>query len=333
MTEAKVPIQQKQEAYVFKYPEFATLADQQLKIFWPWNEIKVEKDKQDLLVGMTESEYHAVVTALKLFTKYELFVGNEYWLDRVMKNFPRPEIQRMAACFGHVELNSHAPFYNRINEELGLATEEFYNSYVNDPVLKDRMDFIDSLVSHEDDAISLAGFSMIEGAVLYSSFAFLKHFQSQGKNKMSNVCRGINMSVRDENLHSVGGAELFKQLVKERKLSTEQVKDLETTIRELAKVVCEHEKRIVAMLFEKGKIEGITSTQMEHFVESRVNTCLEQLGYKKEYDVKYNPIADWFYDGINNFMMNDFFQGIGREYARGWDSTSFVWKGCNGLPV
>lgn len=328
MTETN--IQKYQPAYVFEYPEFAELADKQLDIFWPWKEIKVEKDKQDLLVGMTESEKHGVITALKLFTKYELFVGNEYWLDRVMKKFPRPEIQRMAACFGHVELNSHAPFYARINEELGLATEEFYNSYVDDPILKERMDFIESLVNHEDDAISLAGFSMIEGAVLYSSFAYLKHFQSQGKNKMSNICRGINMSVRDENLHSIGGAMLFKHLVAERNLSKDERDELKIVIINLAMVIAEHEKRINAMLFEKGKVDGVTQTQMDHFNESRVNICLEQLGYEKLFDVKYNPVAEWFYDGINNFQMNDFFQGVGREYTRGWDSSSFAWKGKNG---
>lgn len=189
-------IQKYQPAYIYKYDEFAKLADEQMKIFWPWSEIKVAKDKQDLLVNMTEAEYHGVVTTLKLFTKYELFVGNEYWLSRVMQRFPRPEIQRFAAVAGHVELNSHAPFYNQINKELFLDTEEFYNSYVEDPILVDRMKFISDLVDHEDDAISLAGFSVVEGKILYTNFAFLKHFQSKGKNKIANVVRGINMSVR-----------------------------------------------------------------------------------------------------------------------------------------
>lgn len=191
------PIKQKEDAYIFAYPQYAEMADTQLDIFWPWKEIKVEKDKQDLLVSMSASEMHGVTTALKLFTKYELFVGDEYWLGRVMRSFPRPEIRRMAAAFGNVELNSHAGFYARINEELGLATKEFYTSYINNPILCERMKFIEELVDDEDDLISLAGFSMIEGAVLYSSFAFLKHFQSQGKNKIPNICRGLNMSVRD----------------------------------------------------------------------------------------------------------------------------------------
>lgn len=322
----KTKIQTYQPAYVFEYPLFAELADQQLDVFWPWSEISVGKDKQVLLTEMTESEKHGVITALKLFTKYELIVGTEYWGGRVMKKFPRPEIQRMASAFCHVELNSHAPFYNEINKELGLDTEEFYNSYVDDETLLARMEFIDELVCSKDDALSLAAFSMVEGAVLYSSFAFLKHFQSNGKNKLTNICRGINMSVTDENLHSVGGAELCKQLLKEQERSKEEMEDFKNEVYALAETIKEHEFRIVEMFFEKGEMEGITETQMKHFVESRINTCLQQLGFKKLYDVKYNPVADWFYKGINNYQFNDFFSGVGREYQRDWEADGFVWK-------
>ena len=35
------------------------------------------------------------------------------------------------------ELNVHAPFYAKINEVLGLATDEFYTDYVNNPLLKE----------------------------------------------------------------------------------------------------------------------------------------------------------------------------------------------------
>lgn len=315
-----------QTAYVIEYPEFAELADQQLDVFWPWSEIDVEKDKQALLTEMSEAEYHGIVTSLKLFTLYEIHVGRDYWSGKVMKKFNRPEIQRMAAAFCHVELNSHAPFYNQINRELGLDTLEFYNSYVDDPVLVERMDFIDSLVSDKDLILSLGGFSMVEGAILYSSFAFLKHFQANGKNKMMNVCRGINMSVIDENLHSVGGALLTKTLMQESNLTEEQWLEYQDKFYELSEKIRDHEFRIISMVFDKGRMENITETQMQHFVESRLNACLQQLGFKKLYDVKYNPIADWFYKGINDYQFNDFFSGIGREYQRNWVQTDFTWR-------
>jgi ribonucleoside-diphosphate reductase beta chain len=325
----KIPkIKTHTESYVLKdYPEAVNYAAKQNSVFWLHDEVKVEKDKQDLLVNMTPSEYHGVITVSKLFTKYELFVGNEFWGDIIAKRYPRPEIQRMANAFAFFELNVHAPFYAKLNDELGLSTDEFYTSYVEDPVLLDRINFIDSVVESEDELLSLAGFSMIEGAVLYSSFAYLKHFQSQGKNKLLNLVRGINFSVRDENLHSEGGAWLFKTVLSELELDEAAKHNLNIKIRELAWQIFAHESRIIDMIFEKGAIDGINPDDMKIFVRSRINICLDNLGMDKIFTITDNPIAEWFYDGINNYQFNDFFSGIGNQYNRNWEKLGFVWRG------
>jgi ribonucleoside-diphosphate reductase beta chain len=311
---------------VEKYKEPVEFAEKQLSVFWLPEEIKVEKDVQDILVNFTEAEKHAVITTLKLFTKYEDFAGEEYWGGRYKRIFDGTEFRRMASVFSMFETAVHLPFYRKINELLNLNTDDFYEDYVNNPVLKSRMEFVDTSVEGEDDLESLAVFSMVEGAVLYSAFAFLKHFQANGKNKLLNIVRGINFSVRDENLHSIGGAWSFKHLKEQRQLSEEQEEILHTKIVKAAHTLLEHESGIIDMLFEKGNIEGITPIQLKHFVESRLNQCLHELGYKKEFDVKYNPIADWFYKNITSFTFNDFFTGQGNQYHRNWDSTSFVWK-------
>lgn len=310
------------------YPWADEFTKLQLNVFWLPDEIKVEKDIQDIKVNMTPAEKHGVITVLKLFTLYELKAGAEYWTGRFKRRFKRPEFQEMGTVFGAFELAVHKKFYQEINKQLHLHTDEFYGSYVNDPILKARMDFIDQAISSPDDLESLAVFSMIEGAILYSSFAFLKHFQSQGKNKMLNVVRGINFSVRDENIHALAGARCFKELKKELKsLMTEDVEHaLEAKIMKAARQLFEHESRIVDMIFEEGSIEGITSKQLKNFVESRINECLISLGYKKMFDVSYNPIAHWFYKAIQDFVFNDTFSGVGNSYHRNWDETSFVWE-------
>lgn len=314
------------EEYVFDYPQAEDFTQKQLSVFWFPHEIEVSKDVQDIRVNMTEQEQHGVITVLKLFTLYELGVGVEYWGNKIMKLFPRPEIQKMANMFSFVELNIHAPFYSTINEELGLATEEFYSSYAEDPTLKSRMDFIGDTLDGEDDLFSLAIFSLIEGVILYSNFAFLKSFQSDGKNKLLNIVRGINFSVRDEALHSEAGAWLYRQWKDELEVDEAREADLLKRITEACEVVYEHECRIIDMIFEKGPIDGITDVQLKRFVQSRINTVLQSLGYNNLYEVKYNPIADWFYRGINSFQFNDFFSGIGNSYSRKWSGSKFNWK-------
>ena len=140
-----------------------------------------------------------------------------------------------------------------------------------------------------------------------------------------NVVRGINFSVRDENLHSVAGAYCFKLKLEESNLSVEELEHLNSKIYEACEKLYEHESIIVDMIFEKGKIDGITETQMKNFVKSRINLCLKELGLDKLYEVEYNPIAEWFYDGINGFQYNDFFTGIGASYNRNWSESEFKW--------
>ncbi len=322
MAYPKTKLETEQPAYIFEYPQAEEFARQQREIFWLPDEIKVDKDVHDIRVNFSPSERHGVITVLKLFTIYELIAGGEYWGTRVIDAFPRPDIQMMANCFSFFELNVHGPFYNKLNEALNLNDEAFYLSWKDDEFLSSRMDAIDEILGHEDIALSLAAFSLVEGVVLYSSFAFLKHFQSQGKGKLVNVVRGINFSVRDENIHHLAGTWLFRKLCEERGVDPVVYQD---QVLAIAETMIEQEDRIIDMIFSEGRIVGITDAQLKAFARSRVDVCLTNLGMPRHYKPTYNPIKDWFYQGINSFQLHDFFVGLGSEYNRAWDESSFSW--------
>lgn len=316
-------IQTPTDIFRVEYPEVDKFMKEQLKVFWTADEIQVEKDIHDILTNCTEAERHGIFTVLKLFTLYELRAGADYWTDRFMKSFPRHELQAMGAAFGMMELCVHKPFYNKINELLNATNDQFYTDYVNNPILKERMEHIDEIISDDDDLVSLAGFSMVEGVILYSSFAFLKHFQSLGKNKLVNIVRGINFSVRDENLHSIAGAYVFRELLFQS--NREFNEELISKINKIKFKIYEHECAIIDMIFEKGEIDGVSSNQLKRFVWSRLSICLENLGMDSIEVESGNSIADWFYKGINNYQFNDFFTGQGREYTRDWSEEKFTW--------
>lgn len=306
--------------YTIDYPQAIAYAEAQQDIFWTANEIDMEKDLHGLKTDLTKAEYHANTLSLKLFTLYELKVG-DYWLDYVFKTFKRPDIQRMASVFGFFELNVHAPFYNKINEVLGLNTDEFYNSYKQDKELKTRMDWLDD--EFGDDPLYNVGLaSMIEGAILYSNFAFFKHFQALGKNKLTNLCAGINFSVRDENLHSEAGAWLYKTLLEE---SGEPPERYEAKFKEAGTQIYKHECQIIDMLFSEGTIKGITAEQMKHFVQSRINLVLGQLGVEPLFEVSRDVISKWFYKNIADGAFHDFFTKQGNNYNRDWIEERFTW--------
>lgn len=326
----KVRCQTPKTTFTFDYPQAVEAAEKQMEIFWLPSEPEVEKDLHCIKTELTEAEYHGVLTTLKLFTLYELVAGNEYWGGRFKRMFPRPDFQTMATTFSFMEIAVHARFYSRIDELLGLNTDEFYNSFTDDPLLKSRMSFLDECVRDEDDLFSVGVFSMIEGAILYSSFAFLKHFQSEGKNKLVNLDAGISFSAKDENLHSEAGAWAFRTLLAEKRESgytDEQYQKLCVRLYEAAETILEHEGRITSMVFEKGLIRGITDKQMDHFVESRLDLCLENLGLEKKYKPSYNPIGKWFYKSIGGDQSHDFFAKLGSSYNRDWKEKRFTWGG------
>lgn len=325
----KVRILTPKDTFTMDYPEAQEFNDQQQGAFWPWFEVKVEKDKHDIMVNMTEAERHGTIVTLKLFSLYEQIIGDEFWLNFVMKKFPRPgDIQPMAAMFGAIELAIHLKFYSKIAEELGLATDEFYRSYAEDPALKSRIDFLNDTLASKDDLRALGIFTFGEGAILYVAFAFLKHFQAAGKNKLLNLVSGINFSARDENLHALAAAWLYRTLISELveagAIDEEYLAELKADIIEAAHRVYEHEQVISRKIFEKGPIEGITVEQLEAFSKSRINLQLENLGYEPIFEVKDNPVADWFYASVTGYAYQDIFNAQGNQYQRGqWPLEGF----------
>jgi len=332
----KVKCQTPKSTPTYDYPAAIEAVEAQHDIFWLPTEPKVEKDLHCIKTELTPAEYHGVITTLKLFTLYEQIAGDEYWGGRFKRMFPRPDFKRMASAFANVELNVHAPFYQRVDEILGLNSDEFYNSFTDDGVLKSRMNFLDNCVSDKDDLFSVGTFSMIEGCILYSSFSFLMHFQAEGKNKIPNIHSGLTFSTKDENLHSEGGAWAFRTLLQEKRdanlITDKEIEILNSRLYEAAKAIYEHECHIIDMVFSKGNIKGITETQMKNFMQSRLDLVLETLGLNKMYSPTYNPISKWFYKMIGSDSQHDFFAKLGSSYNRNWSESGFSWKvgGLNG---
>lgn len=327
MIETKdLPIRQPSEAYIFRYPEPAELAQKQASIFWNAAEINVDGDKNDFLFNMSYAEQEAVKTTLKLFTMYEVLL-NEAWGSKIYHWYPRPETQMMASMFAAMEAAVHAVFYSNLNKTLMIDDESFYLSYKNDDVLSERIKDVNEALNSENVLLAVAAFTLLENVVLYSNFAFLAHYQANGKNMINNVVSGVKFSANDESIHALGAAWLFNQTLAEYKDSDEfdqkKVDALEKQIYELAEHLCEHEQRIVDILFENGEIEGIKSEDIKSFVKDRVDMTLSNLNLDKVYNVEENPVADWFYNTINGLGLHDFFSKQGNSYSRGFGEGDF----------
>ena len=134
----------------------------------------------------------------------------------------------------------------------------------------------------------------------------------------------------DEALHAEASAWLFRtykqELIDGGIIDENYCEALKQDIVKSAEVVFAHECKIISKIFEHGKIEGITETQLQNFCKSRINLCLRNLGYENLYKIEYNPVAQWFYSGINGYQAQDFFSSQGNQYQRDWSGKGFVYK-------
>ena len=319
----KTRIETQKEGYTVDYPQAVAISQEQTRIIWFAEELGVEKDEGDIRTKCTEGERHGITTVLKLFTQYELMLGgDEFWGGKVSKMFPRPEIQRMAATFSFVELGVHAPFYDLINKTLGMATDEFYNSWKSDPVMVERMAFIDKYANSHEPLEATAAFAFMEGVVLFSNFAFLKSFNVGGFNLIPHITAGIDASAKDENQHSMASAWLFNQCLSEKEqaglIDGQGKYNLRKKIRRIAEKVYDHEEALCKKIFEHGGIRTITQEEILDFIRDRINMVLSYLNCKPLYDKEEGVITDWFYAQLNSFKYSDFFSAQQIQYVRSW---------------
>ena len=311
------------DSYVVHYPWAVEMAIKQQSLFWPAEELGVEDDEQDFRTNLTPGELHGVLTAQSIITQYELMIGgNELWGGKIAKMFPRPEIQRMCACFANVELGSHAPFYDLANKVLGKATDEFYTQWKQDPVLADRIQFISDCSASNDALEVTASLAFLEGAILFSVLGFFKGFNSRGFNLIPHFVSGIDGSTKDENFHSIASANLFRQCKAERKEagnhSTRKDNSLKEKIVKMAEDVYKHELLIIDKMFAVGKNRVVKKEELIEFLEDRINVVLNRLEMPPMFDRKQGVISGWFYQQLSSVKVPDFFAATQLQYTRNW---------------
>jgi ribonucleotide reductase beta subunit family protein with ferritin-like domain len=319
------------DSYVTHYPWAVEMAIKQQSLFWPAEELGVEDDEQDFRTNLIEGELHGVLTAQSIITQYELMIGgDELWGGKIAKLFPRPEIQRMCACFANVELGSHAPFYDLANKVLGKATDEFYTQWKLDPVFAERIEFIHECAGSNDALEVTAALAFLEGAILFSVLGFFKGFNSRGFNLIPHFVSGIDGSTKDENFHSIASANLFRQCKAERTEAGNHSKRKDNGLKEkivkMAKTVYDHELLIIDKMFEVGTNRVVKKQEVIEFLEDRINVVLNRLEMEPMFERKQGVISGWFYQQLSTVKVPDFFAATQLQYTRNWAKHKLGFK-------
>ena len=293
--------------------------------FWTFDEVDVSKDVQYIFTVVDENSKHGILETLKLFTIYET-KADSFW-SNVKEMFPDPDIKAMAALFSGVEASVHRNAYKLLNELMNKHDDDFYNEYKQSDFLVERMNFIDDCLENGSKLEQLASLCFAEGVILFSNFAFLMSFRANGDKLLPNVGNVIKFSSSDEDYHNKASSWLFRTLNNELTELGQEDPDIKDKVIKMANVVKEHEFKIIESIFSKGPIPTITEEELKTFILTRIDICLTRMGFDPMYNIKNDVVAKWFDEIMTRQQNNDFFDGQGSGYSRGWKKSDYIWKG------
>lgn len=306
----------------YRYPWANDIRERQQDVTWTAQEIPVENDIHDYRHVMNEHQLNLVTTTLQLFVEIEQRVG-EVWAQ-IESWYPHSEIEGCCAEIARMEKSVHAFFYQKMSDELNIDPQETAKAQQTVAVLKSKLEFLKEVTSNlsKNKPLSLATVAIIEQVLLFSNFAMLKSFQSNGHNLIKNTITGVDFVVQDEQLHGEFASMLFRTVLAEDKsINTDELK---ASIYKVLDEVIAHEDSVIDYTFSGDiAINDITSSQLKIFIRSRANDVLELLGLPTKYEIEGNPIATWFYKGSKSIKIHDFFAGNTNQYRRNWKFDSF----------
>lgn len=310
----------------YLYPEAKEIMEKQQDVTWAAQEIPVDGDKQDYLVKMSVSQYNMAATTLQSFVEVEQKVG-DVW-ETFAKWFPHSEIEGACIEIARMEKSVHAFFYQKMSDVLNIDPEETAEQQQAIKSIKNKLNLLKDITTNLEDnkPLSLFTVAAIEQSLLFGNFAMLKSFKANGNNLIKKTLTGVDYVIQDEQLHGVFATFLHNQYVKES-LDAGIDFDVEShkaKCLEVIEAIVKHEDAVVDYVYTNDvSINDTTADELKLFIRSRANIVLVDMGFEEVYTVTSNPIAEWFYQGINSIKVHDFFSANTTQYRRNWKFDNF----------
>ena len=311
------------------YPIAEEIRVLQQDILWTAEEIPVAKDVNDFRQNMSPAQFNLASITLDSFVITEQEVGN-IW-NTIASWFPHSEIDNVATQIAAVEKAVHAPFYQKMSDEMNIAPEDTARNQEEITVIREKLAMIKKIASNLSDnkPLSLGTVALIEQVLLFGNFAMLNSFQANGNNLITNTVTGVTFVKNDEILHGMLAASLHNTWWEE----SARIIDPETLALELAnqaanmhavaREIVSHEDAVIDYVYKDVKsINDITPAQLKAFVRSRVDEVLTSMNLETLYGITSNPIADWFYKGAKSIKIHDFFVSGTNSYRRSWKTEN-----------
>jgi len=298
------------EIYSPKYHGLVDINIKHEKVHWYEHEAKLNTDVEQWKNGkILPEEKNLTSNIFRLFTQSDVNVGQGYY-DKIIPYIKNNEARSMLGSFAARE-GTHIRAYALFSDTMGFG-ESFYHEFLDYVEMKEKHEYMIESIgkSHTDFAKYLAKQTLMEGVSLFASFAILLNFDRLGK--LPGMCDIVRWSMVDESIHVEGNTALFRIFLDEhpRIVTDEFKKDIYSSARELVKL----EDAFIDRIFKMGGVSNLVKEDIKKYVRFVADYRLQQLGFKKNWNVKENPIP-WI-DAMMGKTFGSFFERSIVEYAK-----------------
>ena len=285
--------------------------------FWTDKEFSFTSDVQDFSVNLNDTEREMIIRTLSAIGQIEVAV-KKFW-SKLGDNLPHPSLTDLGYVMANVEV-IHNNAYERLLKVLGL--EDVFEENLKLDFIEGRVNYLRKYThrfykdSKKQYVYALILFTLfVENVSLFSQFYVINWF-NRYKNVLKDTGQQVKYTRNEENIHALAGIKIINTIKEEH---PELFDDgLEDKILEESHAAFKAESQIVDWMVNGYNEKGISAPILKEFIKNRINESLEQIGFKKAFDVDKQLLVNtiWFEEELLGNNATDFFHTRPVEYAK-----------------
>jgi len=285
--------------------------------FWTDKEFSFTSDVQDFAVELNDTEREMIIRTLSAIGQIEVAV-KKFW-SKLGDNLPHPSLTDLGYVMANVEV-IHNNAYERLLKVLGL--EDVFEENLKLDFIEGRVNYLRKYNhrfykdSKKQYVYALILFTLfVENVSLFSQFYVINWF-NRYRNVLKDTGQQVKYTRNEENIHALAGIKIINTIREEHPELFDE--GLEEKILEESKAAFKAESNMVDWMINGYNEKGISAPILKEFIKNRINESLEQIGFKKAFDVDKQLLVNtiWFEEELLGNNATDFFHTRPVEYAK-----------------
>ena len=285
--------------------------------FWTDKEFSFTSDVQDFAVELNDTEREMIIRTLSAIGQIEVAV-KKFW-SKLGDNLPHPSLTDLGYVMVNVEV-IHNNAYERLLKVLGL--EDVFEQNLKLDFIEGRVNYLRKYNhrfykdSKKQYVYALILFTLfVENVSLFSQFYVINWF-NRYRNVLKDTGQQVKYTRNEENIHALAGIKIINTIREEHPELFDE--GLEEKILEESKAAFKAESNMVDWMINGYNEKGISAPILKEFIKNRINESLEQIGFKKAFDVDKQLLVNtiWFEEELLGNNATDFFHTRPVEYAK-----------------